>query len=581
MTASPWRPTSRRSAARAADGRSIGDLRRDDAVRTLRTLRIPTGMVLPGHADVRRRHGDRAADAGRRRRTRPVPGRAGRDPARHVAARRHHAEARSSRWSTSAAAARCVARQRPVARPSDAPAPEHARDGQGTLVEPARRHAAGPPGRTLGADAWAARSARTGRSSRRAATTGRRACGTPGPAPSSRRSRATTAGSGRRRSRTLDGRLTLHTDEPRRHDDDAGTCQDRDASASRSTPGRARTPCPYPSEAEPHVAVSPDGRLLATNDVDGISILDAATHAVVRTIKATQPDGSFDATWSPDGTPAGGHGHRDGDRRALRHGDLAARRARTAGRWPGPLADRPAWSDEIDPNESHRDREAAQRRARGRVLAGLGGARRGSRRRHGLDVGRAGPAHPIGRPAAARRARPRPGVQPGVERARGRLRVTPSAGGVAVFAPGEATPRYTVNVDDGYGRPEAVAFSPDGTVLATGGGTGDVRFWDATTGTEISPRVVTSAGWVLDLAWTPVGQDAGQLRDGRDRPADRRRPRRPSPAFCPARERLGRCDAVAGRLPPVRRLRERPGASTGRSIPPSGPRMPARSPVAP
>ena len=43
-------------------------------------------------------------------------------------------------------------------------------------------------------------------------------------------------------------------------------------------------------------------------------------------------------------------------------------------------------------------------------------------------------------------------------------------------------------------------------MLATGGGTGDVRFWDAATGAEISPRVVTSAGWVLNLAWTQSGK---------------------------------------------------------------------------
>ncbi len=73
------------------------------------------------------------------------------------------------------------------------------------------------------------------------------------------------------------------------------------------------------------------------------------------------------------------------------------------------------------------------------------------------------------------------------------------------YGPGASTPRYTVNVDDGYGRPEAVAFSPDGSTLATGGGTGDIRFWDATTGLEISPRVLASAGWVLDLAWSPSG----------------------------------------------------------------------------
>ena len=99
--------------------------------------------------------------------------------------------------------------------------------------------------------------------------------------------------------------------------------------------------------------------------------------------------------------------------------------------------------------------------------------------------------------------------------------------------------RYTVDVDDSYGRADAVAFSPDGKVLATGGDTGDVRFWDASTGVETAPDVATAAGWVLDLAWTPSGNDAGQLRDGRDGPSDRRghedRRRRPARD----RERIG------------------------------------------
>src|SRR4029077_7323080 len=74
------------------------------------------------------------------------------------------------------------------------------------------------------------------------------------------------------------------------------------------------------------------------------------------------------------------------------------------------------------------------------------------------------------------------------------------------FGPGAQKRLYTVNVDDDYGRPEAVAFSPDGTALAPGGGTGDARFWGAASGVEIGPRVVTSAGWVLNLAWTPSGK---------------------------------------------------------------------------
>ena len=133
-------------------------------------------------------------------------------------------------------------------------------------------------------------------------------------------------------------------------------------------------------------------------------------------------------------------------------------------------------------------------------------------------------------------------------------------GGVAsVFARGTQTPLYKVNVDDDYGRPGAVSFSPDGTVLATGGGKGDVRFWDATTGAEIGPRVLTSAGWVLDLAWTPSGKTLGQLRDGRDGSPDRCGLEDRRRVAARSRERLGRCDRIAGRLARVRRIREWPG----------------------
>ena len=65
--------------------------------------------------------------------------------------------------------------------------------------------------------------------------------------------------------------------------------------------------------------------------------------------------------------------------------------------------------------------------------------------------------------------------------------------------------RYTVDTGYSQGGADAAAFSPDGTVLATGGDSGAVRFWDASTGLESAPDIATVAGWVLDLAWTPSG----------------------------------------------------------------------------
>ena len=96
----------------------------------------------------------------------------------------------------------------------------------------------------------------------------------------------------------------------------------------------------------PKVSVSPDGRLLATNDRDGMMILDAATHAIVHTLSATQPDGSFNATWSPDGTRLAVAGT---GTEMVNLYDTATWRliSPDGGALPGPSADRAATSAEI------------------------------------------------------------------------------------------------------------------------------------------------------------------------------------------------------------------------------------------
>jgi WD40 repeat protein/class 3 adenylate cyclase len=69
---------------------------------------------------------------------------------------------------------------------------------------------------------------------------------------------------------------------------------------------------------------------------------------------------------------------------------------------------------------------------------------------------------------------------------------------------------FTVNVDDGYGRSKTVAFSEDDQILATGGGTGVVRFWDAATGAAdggaSGHAVLANACWVESLEFTPDGR---------------------------------------------------------------------------
>jgi len=66
--------------------------------------------------------------------------------------------------------------------------------------------------------------------------------------------------------------------------------------------------------------------------------------------------------------------------------------------------------------------------------------------------------------------------------------------------------RYTVDVDKGYGLADALAFSPDDSLLATGGGIGEVRFWNAATGAKEGRSITASAGWVNSLVFDPTGR---------------------------------------------------------------------------
>ena len=64
---------------------------------------------------------------------------------------------------------------------------------------------------------------------------------------------------------------------------------------------------------------------------------------------------------------------------------------------------------------------------------------------------------------------------------------------------------YAVDIDDGYGFGDAIAFTPDGKLFATGGGTGFVKFWDARTGQPAGRPALAVAGWVQSIDFDRTG----------------------------------------------------------------------------
>ncbi len=253
----------------------------------------------------------------------------------------------------------------------------------------------------------------------------------------------------------------------------------------------------------PNVAFSPDERFVAVARLGGVSIFDASSHAPITQLSTADSNSEPALAWSGDGSRLAVTGIGAGIAELF---DTATWKS-VRGPLPGPLADRLPW-----PGKPGEQAEGSRVPNRARAVAFSPDSRTVA---VGAEDGKlwtwnAVSGDPVGDPVQLEG----PIFDLAYDPTTGALAaavnpamVKDSTPGIAVvMAPGESTPRFTVNVDDGYGRAGAVAFSPDGSVLVTGGGLGDVRFWDSRTGAEVGARVPAVTGWVLDLGWTPDGK---------------------------------------------------------------------------
>jgi WD40 repeat protein len=82
----------------------------------------------------------------------------------------------------------------------------------------------------------------------------------------------------------------------------------------------------------------------------------------------------------------------------------------------------------------------------------------------------------------------------------------PQGGVAVVWRLADRKQLYSVDIDDGYGSGFAAAFSPDGKLLATGGGDGVVKFWDAKAGKPNGRTFIGNPGWVRSVGFDPTGR---------------------------------------------------------------------------
>ena len=250
----------------------------------------------------------------------------------------------------------------------------------------------------------------------------------------------------------------------------------------------------YRDETNSYSAASPDGRRLAVvEDATKLAVYDLASGGRLFATPA-QKEPVTAVTWSPDGREIA-TGAIGGELRIWsgRDGSPVERTfAGTPAAFPPGLDVPPDATNDLHAIAYSPDStRIAAALSDGRVL--VWDAATGKRSRAPLDDGRQGGSaldlawSPDGGMLAAALGRPGEGI---------------------VWRMPEGKELYRVNIDDGYGRGSAVAFSPDGRVLATGGGSGEIKLWDSRTGTQSGASLTGTSGWVLSLGFDPTSNRA-------------------------------------------------------------------------